>query len=184
MIDEEIRELIVHTVRETVQAVMQQNDSVHLQTMLDEMRDEVEASAGAEHPYGADSAAPPGNFEPEFENGRLARVGLGFYPFGRLFYCDVTVDGSAKIASGLIYLEVTYPSPSETSGGQTSSSSSSSPTAIIKGYAYEGDGEGAVAPYFRDRDEKTKSRIPLYEIKDGQISIDHRSAMSLTVREL
>ena len=176
MIDEEIRELIVHTVRETVQAVMQQNDSVHLQTMLDEMRDEmrdeVEASAGAEHPYGADSAAPPGNFEPEFENGRLARVGLGFYPFGRLFYCDVTVDGSAKIASGLIYLEVAYPS------------SSSSPTAIIKGYAYEGDGEGAVAPYFRDRNEKTKSRIPLYEIKDGQISIDHRSAMSLTVREL
>lgn len=150
---------------------------------------------------------PPGNFEPVFETVeitegnetakevRLAQVGRGFYPFGRLFYNDVTVDDSAKIAYGLIYLEVAYPSSSGTSGGQ-SSSSSLSPTATIKGFPFEDaeeeEGEeedveerlAEVAPYFCDRDERTKSLIPLYEIKDGRMLIDYRSAMSITVREL
>ena len=166
MIDVEIRELIVHTVRETVQAVMQQNDSVHLQTMLDEMRDEVEASAGAEHPYGADSAAPPGNFEPEFENGRLSGVGEGFYPVGRRFYSGATVDSSAQISDGCIWLEVTYPS-----------SASASPSAVVKGGQNLPTNDATAIT-------ATKSWMPLYKIANGRIAVDYRSAMSLTLREL
>lgn len=151
--------------------------------------------------------SPPGNFEPRFKNVsvtkdgttrdeiRLDQVGRGFYPFGRLFYSDVTVDDSAKIVRGIIYLEVTYPTPSSTSGTQPSSSSSRTPTATVKGYPYEDAEEEedaeenesefeAVAPYFNDSSDVTKSLIPLYEIDSGAILIDFRSAMSLTVREV
>ena len=166
MIDVEIRELIVHTVRETVQAVMQQNDSVHLQTMLDEMRDEVEASAGAEHPYGADSAAPPGVFEPVFRDGSLHAVGEGMYPVGRRFYSGATVDSSAQISDGCIWLEVTYPS-----------SASASPSAVVKGGSdFPMNAASAVTD--------STSWMPLYRIADGAIAVDYRSAMSLTLREL
>jgi len=154
------------------------------------------------------AVTPPGNFEPVFEvveitegeettkEFRLARVGRGFYPFGRLFYSEVTVDNSAKIAFGLIYLEVAYPSSSGASGDQTSSSSSRSPTATIKGFPFndeeaeEGENEdeeerlAEYAPLFCDLDEETKSLIPLYEIKNGRMLIDYRSAMAITVREL
>lgn len=120
---------------------------------------------------GSGGASVPGNFEPVFadDNGtvKLDDVGEGYWPFGRIFYRVVTVDPSAKIASGLIYMEVTHPT---TGGG---------PSATIKGVGAEG-----TLPAFDDTSDKTKSMIPLYRIGGGRIEVDFRSCMSLTMREL
>jgi len=112
----------------------------------------------------------PGNFEPTFadDNGtmKLASVGFGFAPFGRRFYLvSPSLDNSAKIEEGIIYLEVTHP----TSGGVD-------PSFSIKGQAngYPNFGQSS----------KSVSLIPLYEIDSGAMTIDYRSCMSLTVREL
>lgn len=122
----------------------------------------------------------PGNFEPVFAGHAttsyvgdeqittytniLSGVGEGYYPVGRRFYSNATLDSSAQISSGYIWLEVVYPT-----------SSSSSPTATIKG--------GASFPSDSDI-TATKSWMPLYKIADGRIAVDYRSAMSLTLREL
>ena len=124
----------------------------------------------------------PGNFEPEFEavetedetsgetvaERRLSNVGEGFWPFGRVFiYADqptVTVDSSAKIATGIIYLYVTHPT-----------SSSALPTFLVCG--------ASTWPDFSDTDDKEHSLIPLYRIEDGAMTVDYRSCMSLTMRE-
>lgn len=116
----------------------------------------------------------PGNFEPEFapdpdDNGtvKLDGVGDGYWPFGRHFYTAVAVDPSAKVAAGLIYLEISHPDPS------SASSAAPTPTAKVCGTS------GAL-PLPTD----AKSFIPLYAIYGGRISTDFRSCMSLTMREL
>jgi len=110
----------------------------------------------------------PGNFEPTFadDNGtmKLASVGVGYVPFGRKFYNTFTLDNSAKIATGTIYLEVTHP----TSG-------SGAPTIAIKGSASTVNFTQA---------STSVSLIPLYEITNGAMTLDYRTCMSLTVREL
>lgn len=120
---------------------------------------------------GAGGTPPPGNFEPVFEEDqsdhkvKLHSVGPGYFPFGRLFYNIVTVDSSAQIETGDIYLEVTHPA-----------SSNSIPVAYVKG--------SASGVHFDDPSDLTKSLIPLYHIDNGRIDIDFRSCMSLAVREL
>lgn len=120
---------------------------------------------------GAGATPPPGNFEPIFAEDqsdhkvKLDDVGTGFYPFGRLFYQTVTVDSSAKIETGYIYLEVNHPV-----------SSQSSPTVYVKG--------DANTPNFANSNDTSKSLIPLYYIDGGRITVDYRSCMSLTIREL
>ena len=167
MIDEELRSQILQIVREAVAAVQVQDNSAQLQTLIDELQD-TSAMAAGESPYGACEGAVPGNFEPEFENGRLAGVGEGFYPVGRRFVhstnTSVTVDSSAKIATGCIWLEVSHPDPA--AGNYETS-------ATIKG------GNG-----FSGTLSDTVSWMPLYRIKNGAIEIDFRSAMSLTLRDL
>lgn len=120
---------------------------------------------------GGGDARVPGNFEPVFadDNGtmKLNGVGEGYWPFGRKFYTAVTVDSSAKIASGRIYLEITHPT-----------SSVPTPSATVIGVT-TGTAETAL-PAATD----SKSYIPLYLIINGAMRIDYRSAMSLTMREL
>ena len=129
-----------------------------------------------------DNAASPGNFEPVFaghattsyvDNEQittytniLSGVGEGYYPVGRRFYSNATLDSSAQISSGYVWLEVVYPT-----------SSSSSPTATIKGGASFPTNDATAIT-------ATKSWMPLYKIADGRIAVDYRSAMSLTLREL
>ena len=114
---------------------------------------------------------PPGNFEPTFAEDqsdhkmKLDDVGEGFCPFGRLFYQTVTVDSSAKIERGYIYLEVVHPV-----------SSSNAPTIYVKG--------DTARPAFDSTNDTSKSLIPLYYIDGGRITVDYRSCMSLTIREL
>ena len=109
-----------------------------------------------------------GNFEPTFEddNGtmKLAHVGNGYVPFGRRFYAagDNELHSSAKIATGTIYLEVTHPA-------------SGAPTILVKGSSSAVDFTQA---------STSVSLIPLYEITDGAMTLDYRSCMSLTVREV
>lgn len=117
------------------------------------------------------SKAPPGNFEPKFDdNGAIYDVGEGYWPFGRRFSNAVTVDSSAKIADGFIYLEITHPVPSS-SGGST-------PSAVIKGVPRS----AGYIPDFSNGDP-TKSLIPLYRVYQRAIFVDFRSCMSLTMRE-
>ena len=110
----------------------------------------------------------PGNFEPTFEddNGtmKLAHVGNGYVPFGRKFYAagDNELNDSAKIDTGTIYLEVTH-------------TTSGAPTIQIKGSSSAVDFTQA---------STSVSLIPLYEITDGAMTLDYRSCMSLTVREV
>lgn len=162
------------------------------------------------------TVTPPGNFEPVFalkekeekEGSQsdpprilLDHVGVGFYPFGcRFFRVDgLTIDESAKIAHGMIWLEIVV------------SGSSDDHTATVKGESYddetegdgegegegsgEGDGEGEGEsegegsgegdedsdPFVNDG-TNGKFQIPLYEIKDGAIKTDFRSCMSLPIR--
>lgn len=112
--------------------------------------------------------SPPGNFEPSFAADtnnpntiKLNSVGGGYWPYGRRFYSSAQLDNSAKIASGLIYLEVTHPTSSNTI-----------PSVTIKG--------GSSLPTPTD----SASYIPLYDIDSGAIATDYRSCMSLTMREL
>ena len=118
----------------------------------------------------------PGNFEPVFEPDatddnivKLARVGEGFCPFGRVFIYAITptVNASAKIATGIIYLYVTHPT-----------SSSGTPTFEVRGV-----GPTGTLPDFADTSDKEHSLIPLYRIEDGAMTVDYRSCMSLTMRE-
>lgn len=120
---------------------------------------------------GGGKTPPPGNFEPVFAEDqsdhktKLDDVGEGFCPFGRVFYSNVTVDSSAKIERGYIYLEVVHPV-----------SSSSVPTIYVKGATGK--------PAFDNTNDTSKSLIPLYFIDGGRIIVDYRSCMSLTIREL
>ena len=127
---------------------------------------------------GGGSACVPCNFEPVFSvpsggTGKvLTSVGEGYYPVGRRFYSNstVSVDSSANIATGYIWLEVTYPSATS-----SSSSASSDPSATVKG--------GSSFPSSSAVTD-TVSWLPLYKIASGALEIDFRSAMSLTLREL
>lgn len=120
---------------------------------------------------GAGVTPPPGNFEPVFAEDqsdhktKLDDVGEGFCPFGREFCSTVTVDSSAKIERGYIYLEVVHPV-----------SSSNAPTIYVKG--------DTARPDFNNTNDTSKSLIPLYYIDGGRITVDYRSCMSLTIREL
>lgn len=144
-------------------------------------------------------AVTPGNFEPVFaeeevESGSstpprlvLDHVGVGFYPFGcRFFRVDaLTIDESAKIAHGMIWLEIVV------------SSSNNNHTTTVKGESYdeetegegseagegsgEGEGEEDSNPFVNDG-TNGKFQIPLYEIKNGAIKTDFRSCMSLPIR--
>lgn len=144
---------------------------------------------------------PPGNFEPVFAEEEdsqsdpprivLDRVGVGFYPFGCRFIRsdNMTIDESAKIAHGMIWLEIVV------------SGSNDSHTATVKGESYdeepegegsgagegsgegegEGEGEEDSDPFVNDG-TNGKFQIPLYEIKNGAIKTDFRSCMSLPIR--
>lgn len=139
--------------------------------------------------------APPGNFEPVFAEEEdsqsdpprivLDHVGVGFYPFGCRFIRsdNMTIDESAKIAHGMIWLEIVV------------SGSDNSHTATVKGESYdeetegegsgagegEGEGEEDSDPFVNDG-TNGKFQIPLYEIKNGAIKTDFRSCMSLPIR--
>ena len=117
----------------------------------------------------------PGNFEPVFaadasddDKVKLFDVGPGYCPVGRDFLDSVTLDNSAKIEEGFIYIEV---------GHQYISAGTI--TVTIKG--------AASAPSFANSDSsagsQVLSRMPLYQIENGRITRDYRSAMSLTLRE-
>ena len=101
-------------------------------------------------------------FEPYFTNGVLDGVMPGLYPFGRQFYGAVTVDDSAKVATGFIVLEISH--------------GYSVPSATIKLH-----GE-AIASEIVNTDT-TKTILPLYELKNGAISIDCRPLLALAIRE-
>lgn len=129
----------------------------------------------------------PGNFEPEFEDvetedetsgetvteRRLSGVGEGFWPFGRMFYHEaassagggITVDNSAKRATGFIFLRIDHQ--------YDSAQSSIGATATVCG-----------ASQFVNTGSREHSFIPLYRIAGGAMVVDFRSCMSLTVREL
>lgn len=172
MTREEIRTEIRRLVEDVVLATAAANESAQCQAQLAELEAAIaELEASADSHYGLDASTPPGNFEPVFAEDqsdhkvKLDDVGTGFYPFGRLFYQTVTVDSSAKIETGYIYLEVNHPV-----------SSQSSPTVYVKG--------GANTPDFANSNDTSKSLIPLYYIDGGRITVDYRSCMSLTIREL
>lgn len=172
MTREEIRTEIRRLVEEAVRAANAANESAQLQAMIADLD---VALANLESPtaghHGLDASTPPGNFEPVFAEDqsdhkmKLDDVGEGFCPFGRLFYQTVTVDSSAKIESGYIYLEVVHPV-----------SSSNAPTIYVKG--------DTAMPDFYNTNDTSKSLIPLYYIDGGRITVDYRSCMSLTIREL
>ena len=165
-------------VEDAVRAVATANESARYQAQLAELEAAVAhaemAAGGGHHGMDGGGEAVPGNFEPEFadDNGtmKLDSVGEGYWPFGRQFSNAVSVDSSAKIAEGLIYLEITHPVPS--------SGSASDPSAVIKGV-----GPSETPPSFWNTNAN-KSLIPLYRIKDGAMTRDFRSCMSLTMREL
>ena len=101
-------------------------------------------------------------FEPYFTNGVLAGVMSGLYPFGRQFYGAVTVDDSAKVSDGFIVLEISH--------------GYSVPSATIKLHGEE------IAAEIVNTDT-TKTILPLYELKNGAISIDCRPILALAMRE-
>lgn len=101
-------------------------------------------------------------FEPYFTNGVLEGVMPGLYPFGRQFYGAVTVDDSAKVATGFIVLEISH--------------GYSVPSATIKLY-----GEGSVPEIVNT--DTTKTILPLYALNNGAISIDYRPLLALAIRE-
>ena len=101
-------------------------------------------------------------FEPYFTNGVLEGVMPGLYPFGRQFYGAVTVDDSAKVATGFIVLEISH--------------GYSVPSATIKLHGEE------IASEIVNTDT-TKTILPLYELKNGAISIDCRPLLALAIRE-
>ena len=101
-------------------------------------------------------------FEPYFTNGVLEGVMPGLYPFGRHFYGAVTVDDSAKVATGFIVLEISH--------------GYSVPSATIKLHGEE------IASEIVNTDT-TKTILPLYELKNGAISIDRRPLLALAIRE-
>ena len=123
---------------------------------------------------GGGGARIPGNFEPTFEADpsdnntvKLAHVGEGYVPFGRRFYWsgrDSHLHDSAKISTGMIYLEVVHPT------------SSSTPQFLVKG-------ESSSSVDFTQASTNV-SLIPLYKIANGKMILDYRSCMSLTVREV
>ena len=101
-------------------------------------------------------------FEPYFTNGVLEGVMPGLYPFGRQFYGTVTVDDSAKVSDGFIVLEISH--------------GYSVPSATIKLHGEE------IAAEIVNTDT-TKTILPLYELKNGAISIDCRPILALAIRE-
>lgn len=172
MTREEIRTEIRRLVEDVVLATAAANESAQCQAQLAELEAAIaELEASADSHYGMDASTPPGNFEPVFAEDqsdhktKLDDVGEGFCPFGRVFYRTVTVDSSAKIERGYIYLEVVHPV-----------SSSNVPTIYVKG--------DTARPDFDNTNDTSKSLIPLYYIDGGRITVDYRSCMSLTIREL
>lgn len=165
MIDEETRREVDRIAREAAEAAQRGGSGAEVLAAIDEL---LARLADVGHSYGMDGGdAVPGNFEPVFADDsgtmKLNSVGEGYWPFGRVFtYATPTVDPSAKIATGLIYLEVSHPS------------SSGSASATVKG-----DSSSSL-PTPTD----SMSYIPLYRIADGEIAVDYRSCMSLAVREL
>lgn len=102
-------------------------------------------------------------YEPVFEHGQLADVEGGMWPFGRQFYTEVTLDDSAKTDQGMICLEISHPEYEQL------------PTAKILKIADAANGI--------ENKDLTKTILPLYELKDGDIEIDYRCLMALAVRE-
>ena len=173
MLDEETSREVDRIAREAAEAAQRGGSGADVLAAIDEL---LARLADVGHSYGMDGGeAIPGNFEPVFadDNGtmKLDSVGEGYWPFGRQFSNIVTVDSSAKIAHGFIYMEITHPVPS-------SSGSASDPSAVIKGV-----GPSGTMPSFWNTDT-TKSLIPMYRIYNGAITRDFRSCMSLTMREL
>ena len=173
MLDEETSREVDRIAREAAEAAQRGGSGADVLAAIYELQARL---ADVGHSYGMDGGdAVPGNFEPEFadDNGtmKLDSVGEGYWPFGRQFSNVVTVDSSAKIAHGFIYLEITHPVPS-------SSGAASTPSATIKGVTPDG-----TLPSFWNTDT-TKSLIPMYRIYNGAITVDFRSCMSLTMREL
>lgn len=110
-------------------------------------------------PSGAPTKGP---FEPTFDSeGAISGVGSGFVPCGIRFYYKDTIPFDA-VSSGIMYLRVDVPNVPEQEPDAT----------IISGDT----GAGAVQDY-------TNVMIPLYEIKDGKITVDYRASMSMPVRE-
>ena len=160
-------------IEDAVRAASAANESAQYQAQLAELEAAIahaEMTTGGGH-HGTKASPPPGNFEPVFAEDqsdhktKLDDVGEGFCPFGRVFYSTVTVDSSAKIERGYIYLEVVHPV-----------SSSNAPTIYVKG--------DTARPAFDSTNDTSKSLIPLYYIDGGKITVDYRSCMSLTIREL
>lgn len=112
----------------------------------------------------AEESSVKGNFDPIFKDKVLSLVDYGVCPFGRRFtFMIPDVDSSAKIDEGLIYIEITHPT-----------SNDPTPRFLIKGGpSWTFDGKS-----------KDVTNIPLYRIKDGSITYDFRSCMSMVVRDI
>lgn len=130
--------------------------------------DETEAVTVHQHLTGALILAGGGGggkyvsvFEPYFTDGVLDGVMSGLYPFGRQFYSAVTVDDSAKVATGFIVLEVDH--------------GYGVPSATIK---LRGEAMADIV-----NTDTTKTVLPLYELQNGAISIDCRPLLALAMRE-
>ena len=111
---------------------------------------------------GSGGSSTPGLFEPAFEGGVLSSVGNGLYPFGRQFYGEVTVDDSAKVATGFIVLEISH-------------GYGANPSAVIKKFS---DGFTNIV-----NTDTTKTVLPLYLINNGAMTIDCRALLALAIRE-
>lgn len=101
-----------------------------------------------------------GMFEPVFENGAIASVGSGLFPYGREFITGATLDDSAKVANGFIVIEITH---------------GTNPSAVIKLHS---SGMTGIT-----NTDTSKTVIPLYQVTDGAVSVDCRALLALAIRE-
>ena len=110
------------------------------------------------------NSSAPGVFEPYFDDkGSVKEVGDGIYPFGRKFIHNADGSGIIGISSGFVVLEISHPEVGTL------------PSAKI---VVKGEGLGEIISQERD-----KTILPLYVIKNGAIALDCRSCLSLAIRE-
>lgn len=116
---------------------------------------------------GVGGSSVAGVFEPVFgDDGTLANVGNGYFPYGRKFMTAVNVADSAKVKKGMIGLKVVH-------GSSYGPSEPTSAEIVLVG-------QSMVSIL---NESLTETVIPLYFIEDGAIAIDCRSVMSMPVRE-
>lgn len=115
------------------------------------------------------SASVPAMFEPKFsDDGTLTSVGSGFIPFGRSFYWKKSPSLNSSSKSGLAVLRIKHP---------TESSQLSCEVVVMSYTKNNSDGYLTTSGY-------DTSDIPLYFFANGEITMDCRYLLSLSVREI